>query len=106
MARVRAAAVVVEHEPAPGPIVSMEIVERPLSTKQAWPISAEVAAIASTVENGKAVQLAFRTSEELKRVQMALRHQVAKLGLQMRYRKSAQGERIVAWAERVGETTK
>ena len=86
------------HEPT-GPIVSMEIVERPLSTKNAWPISAEVTMIAQTVETGKAVQLAFRTSEELKRVQMALRHQVAKLGLQMRYRKGA-GERIVAWAEK------
>lgn len=97
-ARAAKTAPVVQHEPA-GPIVSMEIVERPLSTKQAWPINAEVTAIANTIETGKAVQLAFRTSEELKRVQMALRHQVAKLGLQMRYRKAV-GDRIVAWAEK------
>ena len=98
-ARTKVASVVQLEPASAGPIVSMEIVERPLSTKQAWPISAEVAAIASTIETGKAVQLAFRTSEELKRVQMALRHQVAKLGLQMRYRKGAQ-DRIVAWAEK------
>lgn len=85
------------------PIVSMQIVDRPLSTKHQWPISKEVHAIAETVETGKAVQLAFRTAEEMKRIQMALRHQVAKMGMKMRYSKGV-GERIVAWAEKVGES--
>lgn len=85
-----------------GPIVSMEIVDRPLSTKHQWPIGKEVQAIADTIESGKAVQLAFRTGEEMKRIQMALRHQVAKMGMKMRYAKGV-GERIVAWAEKVSK---
>lgn len=59
-------------------------------------------AIANTVESGKAVQLAFRTGEEMKRIQMALRHAVGKMGMKMRYSKGA-GERIVAWAEETAE---
>jgi hypothetical protein len=88
-----------------GPITEMEIVERPMSTKHVWPVTKEVAAIAGTVESGKAVQLAFRTAAEMKNIQMALRHQVAKMGLKMRYAKAA-GDRIVAWAEKVGEAGK
>lgn len=86
-----------------GPIVSMEIVDRPLSTKHQWPITEEVKAIAHTVETGRAVQLAFRTGEEMKCIQMALRHAVSKAGLKMHYSKGV-GERIVAWAEKVGES--
>ena len=89
--------------PHEGPITAMEIVERPLGTKHMWPVTEEVKAIAGTVESGKAVQLAFRSSEEMKRIQMALRHQVAKMGLKMRYAKGV-GARIVAWAERVNES--
>jgi hypothetical protein len=86
-----------------GPIVSMEVVERPLGVKNTWPVMEEVKAIVQTVETGKAVKLAFRTGEELKKIQMALRHAVSKEGLTMRYRKDA-GDRIIAWAEKVKET--
>ena len=86
-------------------IVEMQIVERPLGTKHQWPITDEVRAIAGTVESGKAVQLAFRTGEEMKRIQMALRHQVSKLGLRMRYARGS-GDRIIAWAEKPGHAEK
>lgn len=99
MARAKVARVV-SVEPAMGPIVEMAIVERPMGTKNAWPVQKEVDAIVHTVESGKAVQLAFRTSEEMKRIQMALRHAVAKHDKIMHYRKG-EGLRIVAWAESV-----
>lgn len=90
------------------PITEMEMVERPLSTKHQWPITREAEAIAKTVETGKAVRLSFRSLDEAKKVQMALRHFVAKKGLTMRYRKDA-ADRLVCWAEkmssRAGEPT-
>ena len=89
----------------PNVIVEMQIVDRPLGTKHQWPITDEVRAIAGTVESGKAVQLAFRTGEEMKRIQMALRHQVSKLGLRMRYARGS-GDRIIAWAEKPGHAEK
>lgn len=81
-------------------LVEMEEVERPLSSKSTWPIEGEAKAIASTVETGKALRLKFRNAEELRKIQMALRHLISKQGLVMRYRKDA-ADRIIAWAEKV-----
>lgn len=83
-------------------LIEMKIVDRPMGPRPNWPILEEVKAIANTIETGKAVQLAFRTGEEMKRIQMALRFQVAKLGLKMRYAKGT-GDRIIAWAEKASQ---
>lgn len=86
-------------------LVEMEEVERPLSAKAMWPVEPQAKAIAHTVETGKALRLKFRNAEELRKIQMALRHLVSKQGLVMRYRKDA-ADRIVAWAEKVKQAGK
>lgn len=91
-----------KEEQATVALIEVEEVERPLSAKATWPVEGEAKAIAQTVETGKALKLKFRSAEELRKIQMALRHLVAKQGLVMRYKK-ADETRIVAWAERVKE---
>ena len=85
------------------PFMEVAIVERPSGVKHQWQVSEQVQMIAETVQTGKAVKLAARTDAAMKLIQNALRHQVRQMGLKMSYRKEAAG-RIVAWAEKVGET--
>ena len=102
-AQKRQAAVMEPVREMDSPFTEVAVVERPSSVKHQWQVTQEVLMIAETVQTGKAVKLAARTDAAMKLIQNALRHQVRQMGLKMSYRKEAAG-RIVAWAEKVGET--
>jgi hypothetical protein len=88
------------------PILEYEVVERPLGTKTRWAVTEEVQAILNTVDDGKAIKLKFRSADEIKRIQMAIRHVIKNKhdGIRMRYqRDQADANRIIAWAERISD---
>ena len=82
------------------PIVSMEIVDRPLSIRDKWLLDAEVREILKTIDTGKAVRLSIATQEDLHKVHMALRYAVNRKAKKHLHYKSVDDETILAWAEK------
>ena len=81
-------------------VLEMELVDRPIGARSAWPLTKEVETLLDTLESGKAVKLKLDDQVDLHKIHMALRHAVArKHGLRFRYRKIGE-HTMLAWAEK------
>ena len=78
----------------------LEFVERPISTRNKWPVDEVLKMLAKTLENGQAVRLPIAKVSDLAHLQMAIRYGTTKkLGAKLRY-KLADQHTLIVWAEK------
>ena len=88
---------VIERRDAMDPFIEMEIIDRPASTRAKYHLTRAVEMILQAVAQGKAVRMTLEEGVKNGPPQMALRHELQKRGLRLRYQKS--GNAILAWSE-------
>ena len=81
-------------------VEEMEIVDRPLSIREKWPLDREVKELLNTMETGKAVRLRIASQADVHKIHMALRYAInRKAKSHLRY-KTVDDHTIIAWAEK------
>ncbi len=80
-------------------VTSMEVVERPLSSRGKWNMDEEIRALMETAESGQAVRLDVGDQAGVHKVHMALRHATMRRGFKFSYKKV--GPRtLLAWVDK------
>ncbi|SRR5216683_520128 len=81
-------------------VESMEIVERPLSIREKWPLDEEIRELLKTVDSGKAIRLRISSQADVHKIHMALRYAINRKAKKQLHYKMNDDRTITAWAEK------